>query len=65
MRQLVYISSVRKQADVDPAVILAQSRRNNARARVTGLLFFDGKRFDPANPRAYLDSLSIKKLAGA
>ena len=27
--------------------------------------FFDGKRFDPANPRAYLDSLSIKKLAGA
>jgi hypothetical protein len=45
MRQLVYISSVRKQADVDPAVILAQSRRNNARARVTGLLFFDGKRF--------------------
>jgi hypothetical protein len=45
MRQLVYISSVRKQADVDPPVILAQSRRNNARARVTGLLFFDGKRF--------------------
>lgn len=45
MRQLVYISSVRKQVDVDPAVILAQSRRNNARARVTGLLFFDGKRF--------------------
>lgn len=45
MRQLVYISSMRRQAAVDPAAILAQSRRNNARARVTGLLFFDGKRF--------------------
>jgi len=45
MRQLVYISSVRKPGEVDPAVILAQSRRNNARARVTGLLFFNGKRF--------------------
>ncbi|MFN3435326.1 MAG: BLUF domain-containing protein [Sphingomonas sp.] len=45
MRQLVYISSMRRQANVDPSAILAQSRRNNARARVTGLLFFDGKRF--------------------
>ncbi|USU09652.1 BLUF domain-containing protein [Sphingomonadaceae bacterium OTU29MARTA1] len=45
MRQLVYISSIRRQAIVDPVTILAQSRRNNARARVTGLLFFDGKRF--------------------
>ena len=25
--------------------------------------FFDGKVFDPANPKAYLDSLTIKKLA--
>lgn len=45
MRQLVYISSMRRQADVDPATILAQSRRNNAAAGITGLLFFDGKRF--------------------
>lgn len=45
MRQLVYISSIRRQVTVDPVTILAQSRRNNARARVTGLLFFDGKRF--------------------
>jgi hypothetical protein len=45
MRQLVYISSVRRQATVDAATILSASRRNNARARVTGLLFFDGKRF--------------------
>jgi len=45
MRQLVYISSIRRQAAIDPANILATSRRNNARARVTGLLFFDGKRF--------------------
>lgn len=27
--------------------------------------FFDGKVFDPENPAAYLDSLAIKKLAGA
>jgi nitrate/nitrite transport system substrate-binding protein len=27
--------------------------------------FFDGKVFDPANPAAYLNSLSIKKLTGA
>ncbi|CAH0223156.1 CmpA/NrtA family ABC transporter substrate-binding protein [Roseomonas sp. CECT 9278] len=27
--------------------------------------FFDGKVFDPENPRAYLDSLSIKKLSAA
>ncbi len=45
MRQLVYISSVKRQVKADPAAILAQSRRNNARARVTGFLFFDGKRF--------------------
>ena len=25
--------------------------------------FFDGKRFDPADPAAYLDSLSIKRVA--
>jgi hypothetical protein len=45
MRQLVYISSIKRNATVDPSTILAQSRRNNARARITGLLFFDGKRF--------------------
>lgn len=45
MRQLVYISSIRRQTAIDPAAILAQSRRNNTRALVTGLLFFDGKRF--------------------
>ena len=45
MRQLVYISSIRRGAILDPVTILAASRRNNARVRVTGLLFFDGKRF--------------------
>jgi len=25
--------------------------------------FFDGKQFDPANPKAYLDSLTIKKMS--
>ncbi|WP_342657556.1 BLUF domain-containing protein [Sphingomonas sp. NY01] len=45
MRQLVYISTVRSGAPVEADAILAASRRNNARANVTGLLFFDGKRF--------------------
>jgi hypothetical protein len=45
MRQLVYISTLRRQVVANPAGILAQSRRNNARAQVTGFLFFDGKRF--------------------
>ncbi|MBB4085887.1 BLUF domain-containing protein [Sphingomonas carotinifaciens] len=45
MRQLVYISTVRHGVTADAAAILAASRRNNARADVTGLLFFDGKRF--------------------
>ncbi len=45
MRQLVYISTVRRGIVADADAILAQSRRNNARDRVTGLLFFDGKRF--------------------
>ena len=45
MRQLVYISSVRRRGGCRSATILAQSRRNNARRGITGLLFFDGKRF--------------------
>lgn len=45
MRQLVYISSKKRDRDVEPSSILAQSRRNNAASRVTGLLFYDGKRF--------------------
>lgn len=43
MLQLVYISSAVGAADT--ATILAASRRNNAAADVTGLLFADGKRF--------------------
>ena len=27
--------------------------------------FFDGVKFDPANPQGYLDSLKIKKVVGA
>lgn len=46
MRQLVYISTVRGGAEaIDPDAILRASRRNNARAGVTGLLYYDGKRF--------------------
>ncbi len=47
MRQLLYISTVHRAvaATIDPATILAASRRNNARDRITGLLFFNGKRF--------------------
>jgi hypothetical protein len=47
MRQLLYISTVHRDvaATIDPATILAASRANNARDRITGLLFFNGKRF--------------------
>jgi len=46
VRQLVYISTaVNGALPVDPASILSASRRNNARVRITGALWFDGKRF--------------------
>ena len=47
MRQVVYISSLKPESanTVDPQAILAASRRNNARDDVSGLLFFNGKRF--------------------
>ena len=46
MIQLCYISTARPQVDWDAVdEILAVSRRNNARANVTGLLLFNGKRF--------------------
>jgi hypothetical protein len=45
VRQIVYISTAAYGVSADPAAILATSRRNNARDRVTGLLWFDGKRF--------------------
>jgi hypothetical protein len=44
--QITYISTARPSlllSDVDE--VLLASRRNNQRARVTGLLIFDGKRF--------------------
>jgi len=45
VRQLVYISTVTPNVVADAAAILAVSRRNNARDRITGLLWFNGKRF--------------------
>ena len=46
MRQLVYISTVAgPTADIVPAEILNISRRNNMKAQVSGLLYFDGRRF--------------------
>lgn len=45
MLQLVYISSATVRGDQGLDQILAASRRNNARDRVTGLLFADGVRF--------------------
>jgi nitrate/nitrite transport system substrate-binding protein len=43
-------------------VLPGETPRGPSRGRET---FFDGKVFDPADPAAYLASLSIKKLAGA
>jgi nitrate/nitrite transport system substrate-binding protein len=40
----------------------AEMPSGTSRGRET---FFDGRVFDPENPRAYLDSLAIKKLAAA
>jgi nitrate/nitrite transport system substrate-binding protein len=40
----------------------AETPRGTSRGRET---FFDGKVFDPENPRAYLDSQPIKRLAAA
>ncbi|MBJ6120769.1 BLUF domain-containing protein [Sphingomonas mollis] len=45
MRQIVYISTLHRDAVVDIDDLMAVSQRNNTRQHVTGLLFFDGKRF--------------------
>lgn len=46
MIQLCYISTARPQVQAEAVDgILAQSRRNNRRVGVTGLLLFNGKRF--------------------
>lgn len=45
MLQLTYISTVTGTCAPELDVILAASRRNNARVGVTGLLLFDGRRF--------------------
>ncbi|TPG18704.1 BLUF domain-containing protein [Sphingomonas koreensis] len=46
MLQLVYVSTAAPGvADADVQKILARSRANNARDLLTGLLYFDGKRF--------------------
>ena len=47
MRQVVYISSIKSgfASSTDPEAILTVSRRNNARDNISGLLFFNGKRF--------------------
>jgi nitrate/nitrite transport system substrate-binding protein len=64
--------------DLDAAALIGQTNRSDlwlAAAAELGLdvsglgdsrgveTFFDGKSFDPANPQAYLDSLSIKAMA--
>ena len=46
MRQIVYISTARQEIPATGAAqILSVSRRNNARDAITGVLFFNGKRF--------------------
>ncbi|KQN26538.1 activator of photopigment and puc with BLUF domain protein [Sphingomonas sp. Leaf33] len=46
MRQILYISTAAGKVAGDHADdILATSRRNNGADKVTGLLYFDGKRF--------------------
>ena len=46
MLQITYISTARgRVGTADLAGILARSRANNTRDGITGLLFYDGKRF--------------------
>lgn len=45
MRQVIYISTAAAGQAVDADAILKTSRRNNARDGISGLLYFDGKRF--------------------
>ena len=46
MRQVIYISTVTREATpVQSEQILQKSQANNARDAITGLLYFDGKRF--------------------
>lgn len=45
MLQLVYVSSANPREAIDPARILATSRRNNHRDSITGLLYSDAARF--------------------
>ncbi|MFD1789037.1 BLUF domain-containing protein [Sphingomonas floccifaciens] len=46
MRQILYISTASNMVDASTAdAILAVSQRNNSADDVTGLLYFDGKRF--------------------
>lgn len=46
MLQLIYISSVRAGGDdIDLPLLLARARARNSREQITGLLYFDGKRF--------------------
>ncbi|KQU56012.1 hypothetical protein ASG67_08020 [Sphingomonas sp. Leaf339] len=45
MRQIVCISTLHRVAVLDIDDLMVVSQRNNARVNVTGLLFFDGKRF--------------------
>jgi hypothetical protein len=45
MYQLVYISTAKSVEDAEIERILAQSRRNNQRDEVTGLLLYNGRRF--------------------
>ena len=45
MYQLVYISTAKGVEDAEIERILAQSRRNNQRDEITGLLLYNGRRF--------------------
>lgn len=45
MHQLVYISTAKTVSDPEVDRILTQSRRNNRRDQITGLLLYNGQRF--------------------
>lgn len=60
MLQLIYISSVKPGAvDINLPMLLARARANNQRQQITGLLYYDGKRFLQAleGPAAEVEAL--------
>ncbi|WP_346775532.1 BLUF domain-containing protein [Sphingomonas sp. G-3-2-10] len=43
--QIIYVSSAAPHQTIDPQAMLNKARSNNSRDGITGMLYFDGRRF--------------------